>query len=192
MSGVTITAPRMPVAITRTAVSGGAPPSASVTAIAPPAVSFRAQPRGWDRHSCADEQSRRKRPDIASDEREVGIDRDTKRDRRWPEQEMHELGTVEISLVVRPGELEQTSKQGDGDQDVIDDRASARRLRQRVGDKEGGERRGKPEEGRRLQIDPEAERGHASPFAPVRRLTSRKTPTVASSVAMVETTSATA
>jgi hypothetical protein len=33
-----MTAPRMPVAMTRTAVSGGAPPSASVTAIATPAV----------------------------------------------------------------------------------------------------------------------------------------------------------
>src|SRR4029077_11451256 len=115
-----------------------------------------------------------------------------KRDRRQPEQEMHELGAVEISLVVRPGELEQAPKQRDRDQNLIDDRAPARRLRQRVGDKEGCKGRRQPEERRRLQINPEAERRHASPFAPVRRLTSRKTPTVASSVATVETTSATA
>ena len=75
---------------------------------------------------------------------------------------------------------------------VIDDRAPARRLGQSVGDEKGGERRRQPEERRRLQIDPEAERRHASPFAPVRRLTSRKTPTVAISVATVETTSAAA
>src|SRR5580700_2898274 len=153
---------------------------------------FRDQHRRRDRHNRADEQRRRERPDIASDEREVGIDRHAKGDRRRPEQEMHELGTVEISLVVRPGELEQSSKQGDGDQDVVDDRAPARRLRQRVGEKEGCKRRRQPEERRRLQINPEAERRHASPFAPVRRLTSRKTPTVARSVATVETTSATA
>src|ERR1700722_6384513 len=105
---------------------------------------------------------------------------------------MHELGAVEISLVVRRGELEQAPKQRDRDQSLVDDRASARRLRQRVGDNEGCNRRGQPEERRRLQIDPEAERIHASPFAPARRLTSRKPPTVASSAATVETTRATA
>jgi hypothetical protein len=55
---------------------------------------------------------------------------------------MNELGAFEVSLVVRPGKLEQSSKQGDGDQDVIGDRSPARRLRQRVGDKEGRKGRG--------------------------------------------------
>ena len=67
-----------------------------------------------------------------------------------------------------------------------------RRLRERVGDEKGRERRRQPEERRRLQIDPEAERRHASSRAPTRRLTRRKTPTVAISVATVETTSAAA
>jgi hypothetical protein len=74
---------------------------------------FRDQHRGRDRHSRADEQRRRERPHIASDEREVDVDRHPQRDRRRPEQEMHELRAVEISLVVRPAELEETAKQRD-------------------------------------------------------------------------------
>ena len=52
----------------------------------------------------------------------LAIDRHAERDRRRPEQEMHELRAVEIGLVVRAGKLEQSAKEGDGDQDVIDDR----------------------------------------------------------------------
>ena len=69
---------------------------------------------------------------------------------------------------------------------------AVRRPGESVGDEKGGERRRQPEERRRLQIDPEAERRHAFSHAPTRRLTRRKTPTVAISVATVETTSAAA
>ena len=66
------------------------------------------------------------------------------------------------------------------------------RQRDPVGDQIGGERRGQPEERRRLQIDPEPERDHVSLLRPISRLTKRKTPTVASRVRTVETISAAA
>ena len=138
-------------AITRTAVNGGAPPSPSLTAIATPAViDFGASAirtgRGaqsdlatstadYDRDDRPDDDRRRHRPEVAPSEREVGVDRHAERDRRRPQQEMHELGAVEIGLVVRAGDGQQHADQRDGDRHVVDERVAMRRLGEGVGDK---------------------------------------------------------
>src|SRR5271154_5033663 len=97
---------------------------------------------------------------------------------------MHELRAVEIGLVVGRGNLQQHRHERDRDQNGVGERMMAHGPRERVGDQIRAERRCQPEQRRRLQIDPEAERVPAASL----RLTRRKTPTVASSVAIVETT----
>ena len=73
ISGVTMTAPRMPVAITSTAVSGGGPPSLSMTAIATAAViDFGAsddEHRARGAEPLGDRERRHDRDDRADDER---------------------------------------------------------------------------------------------------------------------------
>ena len=120
ISGVTMIAPRMPVVMTSTAVSGGRPPSFSDTAMATPAVTdlgasetsttFGAPSQRAIRtadamavidpaSSAAAIGSRR-----APDQLEIAEQRNAKRHGRGPKQEMHELRAVEIGRIVRPAE----------------------------------------------------------------------------------------
>ena len=105
---------------------------------------------------------------------------------------MHELRAVEIGLVVRPRDLQQRGHQRHRDQHGIDDRVAARRAREARRRRET--RRASPSA---RTAASSADRPRAGTYsrrrlrAPIQRLTSRKTPTVASSVSTVETTSAT-
>jgi hypothetical protein len=180
IGGVTTIAPRMPVAVTRTAISGGAPPNDRDTAIATPAVTdFGGSETSTARGAPSDLATRsadaiatgapttsaaRHRGEIAPDQLAIAIERHGERDRRRSKQKVHELRAVEISLIVRPSELEQRAEEGDGDRHGIDDRMAARRFGEPVGDQESAKRRRQPEERRRLQIDPEAEREADEPL----------------------------
>ncbi|GCC47769.1 hypothetical protein chiPu_0032016, partial [Chiloscyllium punctatum] len=116
------------------------------------------------------------------------VERHRERDRRRPEQEVHELRAGKVGGVGGPGQQQEQTDDPQRMQHRIGERMPPCLQRHRIGRRIGQQRHRQPEQRRLGEINPERERiaAHGSSSRENRLLAATKVATVASSVTMTD------